>query len=256
MIINSNNITSISQRAVSQSKIDNKFINNSLPYINMNIRGSNVKKRTEIEKSTPLNLLIKEDGMTPAASSDLENIDISMNFLKDLSTNNSTFIYFLQLMQTHMDIELLLDSVENGNNNLYRRKTVNTISNDKINKLNNLLNNYFNTLSMIYLKNSGNGNIPDSLGKTIPIDNFFLYPSINNILHKCIKIQICLNAAIMITLSQLAIYEINSLIKNHFYKIIKEISNPLFNIFETFIKEEINLNYPELITINLKPDFN
>jgi Dullard-like phosphatase family protein len=46
------------------------------------------------------------------------------------------------------------------------------------------------------------------------------------------------------------------MIKNHFHQIIKEISNPLLTIFETFIKEEINLNYPELITINLRPDFN
>ena len=37
---------------------------------------------------------------------------------------------------------------------------------------------------------------------------------------------------------------------------MKDILNPLLNIFETFIIEEINLNYPELITINLRPDFN
>ena len=58
------------------------------------------------------------------------------------------------------------------------------------------------------------------------------------------------------SLSQLNIYEINTMIKNHFLQIIKEILNPLLNIFDTFIKEEINLNYPELITINLRPDFN
>jgi Dullard-like phosphatase family protein len=46
------------------------------------------------------------------------------------------------------------------------------------------------------------------------------------------------------------------MIKNHFHQIIKEITNPLLNIFEIFIKEEINLNYPELITMNLRPDFN
>ena len=46
------------------------------------------------------------------------------------------------------------------------------------------------------------------------------------------------------------------MIKNHFHQITKEILNTLLNIFDTFIKEEINLNYPELITINLRPDFN
>jgi Dullard-like phosphatase family protein len=60
----------------------------------------------------------------------------------------------------------------------------------------------------------------------------------------------------LVSLSQLNIYEINTMIKNHFLQIIKEILNPLLNIFETFIKEEINLNYPELVTINLRPDFN
>ena len=60
----------------------------------------------------------------------------------------------------------------------------------------------------------------------------------------------------LITLSQIGIYEINTMIKNHFHQILKDILNPLLNIFETFIKEEINLNYPELITINLRPDFN
>ena len=111
-----------------------------------------------------------------------------------------------------------------------------------------MLNTYFNILSLIYLKNNNN--------KIAPIDNFFLYQSINIAFHKCIKIQICLFCSILVTLSQLATFEINTMIKNHFHQIIKEISNPLLTIFETFIKEEINLNYPELITINLRPDFN
>lgn len=66
-------------------------------------------------------------------SQDLENIDISMNFLKELSNNNTTFVRFLQLIQTHMDIELLLDSTENNGNSLFRRKAVNTINAEKNN---------------------------------------------------------------------------------------------------------------------------
>ena len=186
---------------------------------------------------------------------DLENIDMSMNFLKDLSTNNSTFVSFLQLIQSHMDIELLIDSAENNGNNLFRRKAVNTINSEKIYKLNNLLNNYFNILSLIYIKNK-NSPTNNNQNKNVPIDNFFLYQSINVVFHKSIKIQICLFCSILITLSQLGIYEINTMIKNHFHQIIKEITNPLLNIFEIFIKEEINLNYPELITMNLRPDFN
>ncbi len=44
----------------------------------------------------------------------LENIDISINYLRDLSTNKSTFVYFLELIQCHMDIEILLDITENN----------------------------------------------------------------------------------------------------------------------------------------------
>ena len=252
MIINTNNsnnnIKIPSSRGFSQNKSNNtnKYaIANSLPDINMGRSVSTNKKITNIDNDL-INIL--KDENNSIKGNDLENIDLSMNFLKDLSSNNTTFVAFLQLIQTHMDIELLLDSTDNNGNNLFRRKAINTINSDKIYKLNNLLNNYFNILSAIYLKNNNN--------KIAPIDNFFLYQSINVIFHKCIKIQICLFCAILVTISQLATFEINTMIKNHFHQIIKEISNPLLTIFETFIKEEINLNYPELITINLRPDFN
>jgi Dullard-like phosphatase family protein len=156
-----------------------------------------------------------------------------------------------------MDIQLLLDNLENnGNNNNshFRRKISSIINSDKIIKLNNLLNKYFNTLSLIYSKNE---NVPIQNPQTkLPLDNFFLYQSINIIFHKSIKIQICLFCSMLITLSQLGSYEISLMIKNHFHQITKDLLNPLLNIFDTFIKEEINLNYPELMTINLRPDFN
>ena len=246
MIMNCNNITTVSQRCISQNK-DSKIVNNTLLPEIYTGRSSSIKKNTVVEKN--MNNLLKEKGLTSSQIQDSENIDMGMNFLKDLNANNSTFICFLQLIQTHMDIELLLDS-SNHNTNNYRLYSSNTISNDKLFVLNHLLNVYFDTLSMIYVKKNNNFN-----KSTSPIDNFFLYTSINNVFHKCIKIEICLNAAILITLSQLSLYEINSMIKNHFHKIIKEISNPLLNLFDTFIKDELNLNYPELITLNLRPDF-
>ena len=257
MIINSNsnnNIKIPSPRGVSQNKPGNNnrgYGANSLPDINMGRSISTNKKGNNVDND--LLSILKEENNN-VITKDLENIDISMNFLKDLSNNNSTFIAFLQLIQTHMDIELLLDSTENNGNNYFRRKAINTINNDKIFKLNDLLNIYFNTLSLIYLKNN---NLPNNNQiKLAPIDNFFLYQTINVVFHKCIKIQICLFCSILVTLSQLGVYEINTMIKNHFHQIIKEITNPLLNIFDTFMKEEINLNYPELITINLRPDFN
>ena len=258
MIMNSSN-TKNTIRGLSQNKSINsisKILGNSFPDINKGRADSTNKDYLNV--GNDLMKLLKEENNLK--DKDLENIDISMNFLKDLSTNNTTFVAFLQLIQTHMDIELLLDSTENNRNNLFRRKTANTITAEKIYKLNNLLNTYFNILSTIYLRNNNSNNQAfnnlNNQNKTAPIDNFFLYQSINVIFHKSIKIQICLFCSIFITLSQFGIYEINMMVKNHFHQIIKEISNPLLNIFETFIKEEVNLNYPELITINLRPDFN
>ena len=79
---------------------------------------------------------------------------------------------------------------------------------------------------------------------------------INNIFHKCLKIQICLYSIILITINQLNDYEINLLIKNYLTQLIKQISFPLLLIYEIFIKDEINLKYQEILKNNLKPDFN
>ena len=254
---NSNNIikTQKTSRGVSQNKINinnNRYIDNSLPEINKG-RSISINKRNNGTENN-LNVLLKEE--KNINDNHIENIDISMNFLKDLSSNTTNFVSFLQLIQTHMDIELLLNNNENNGTNLFRRKLIiNNINNEKIIKLNKLLNTYFNILSSIYLKKEII-TISNTQQNTSPIDNFFLYQSLNIIFHKCIKLQICLFCAMLITLSQIGIYEINTMIKNHFHQILKDILNPLLNIFETFIKEEINLNYPELITINLRPDFN
>ncbi len=45
------------------------------------------------------------------------------------------------------------------------------------------------------------------------------------------------------------------MVKNHFNKIIKELSNPLFNFLELFIHDEININYPDIIKSKLRLNF-
>ena len=259
MIINNNNIINnkSNNRGISQNRYNNnnnRYSNNSLPEISKGGRSISMAKKISTLENNLNNLLKEENNIN---DNHIENIDISMNFLKDLSNNTNNFAVFLQLIQAHMDIELLLDNLENnGNNNNshFRRKISSIINSDKIIKLNNLLNKYFNTLSLIYSKNE---NVPIQNPQTkLPLDNFFLYQSINIIFHKSIKIQICLFCSMLITLSQLGSYEISLMIKNHFHQITKDLLNPLLNIFDTFIKEEINLNYPELMTINLRPDFN
>ena len=175
----------------------------------------------------------------------LSSIDNSVNFLRDFSSEPYTFILFLKLIQSHMDIEIIINNSFDGNrNNVFKRKTNIVITNETIFKLSKLLNNYFNIINAIYSNNTSNIN-----------DNFFLFQYMNNLFHKCIKVQMLIYSSLMVTLSQLGLYEINSMIKNHFHKIIKELTNPLLNIFELFIHEELNINYPDMIKTNLRTDF-
>ena len=237
------------------------------------------------------------------------NLDTSVNFLKDFSNDSSTFILFLKLLQCHMDLEFLINFINGGNTNVFRRNKTNNLNNENIFKLSKLLNNFFNILSAIYFpeneinnnnnnnnnsikeinnnnnnsnneinnnnnnnnnnsnneinnnnnnnnNNSNNENNNNNNNNNNIIDNFFLYSILNQTFHKIIKLQICLYSSIIITMSQLGLYDLGNMLKNHFSKIIKEISITVFNFFENFIHEEININYPEIISKNLRVDFN
>ena len=201
---------------------------------------------------------------------ELDSINEIKYFLKDFNEdNNRILILFLKLLQIHMDIELLLD-INSSNNNNFRRR-YKTINNDKIYKLNSLINNYFNTLS--YLQkytiqiqdNNGNSdsknnrNIQDEVNSSNSFlyqkYNIFCFHLINNIFHKCIKLQICFYAAFLISLSQLSYDDIDSMIRTNFEKIIKEISNPLYKIFKIFMMNEIKDKYSKIFSNNIKPNF-
>ncbi len=84
----------------------------------------------------------------------------------------------------------MIDNALGGNgNNMFRRKANVVIINDINFKLSKLINNYFNLISSIYINNS-NVN-----------DNFFLFPYINNILHKYIKVQMLIFSSLLVTLN-------------------------------------------------------
>ena len=223
------------------ASLGEKIINNSLDKGSFDINRTNI-----IDIHT-----FKKSNSNDNNSLEFNNIDISMNFLRDISSDSAKFILFLKLIQIHMDISILIDSSER-NNGTFRRKLSSIINNEIIFKLNTLLNSYFNILTIIY---NGNNNILTNKSNNIYVDCFFLFSSLNSIFHKIIKIQICLYSSMLITLKQLGQYDLNNMIKNYFNKIIKEISSPLLNFFEYFIKEDINLNYPDLIKNNLKEDF-
>ena len=188
------------------------------------------------------------------------NIDLTLNFLKDLTTDkNNVFINFLILIQTHVDIELFFDSLQIINNlNSFRKKkqannNIILISSNKLFDLKELINLYFNNLSKIY-KKKDYSKINDNM--EYPIDSFFLLPKLNDIFHRCFKVQVCLYSIILITLNQLSEYETNILLKNYLTQLLKQISFPLLVIYENFIKDEINLKYQELFSTFLKKDFN
>lgn len=189
-------------------------------------------------------------------------------FLKDFTEENQKIlILFIKLIQIHLDIELLL---ENKTNNNFRRR-VTTINNDKIFKINSLINNYFNNLNYLqkFCKsqdkeqnnisklntNNNNGENMNSQNSNLSSYNIFLYPKINNIFHKCIKTQMCYYSAFMISISQLDNENIENMIKTNFNKLIKEISSPLYKIFKVFLMNELKDKYNKIILNNLRPDF-
>ena len=240
-----------------------KFLSNSLPDINPNKESIIVKENkrlASIGKKIVNNSLEKDISKINTNnynsinsnnnSIELNDIDTTMNFLCDINTDSVKFILFLKLIQIHMDIALLID-YSDGGNGVFRRKMSSLISNDQIFKLNALLNNYFNILMIIY----NTKNLPLNKNNSLSFDCFFLFKPLNNIFHKIIKIQICLFSSMLITLTQLRKYDISNMVKNTFNKIIKEITNILIYFFDYFIKDDINLNYPDLIKKNLKKDF-
>ena len=239
-----------------------KYLSNSLPDINPNKESiilKENKKLPSIAKKIINNSLKKDISKininnynsinSNNNSIEFNDIDTAMNFLCDINTDSVKFILFLKLIQIHMDIALLID-YSDGNNGVFRRKMSSLISDEVISKLNTLLNNYFNILMILYHNNNSLLNKNSS-----SFDCFFLFQSLNNIFHKIIKIQICLFSSMLVTLTQLRKYDLSNMVKNTFNKIIKEITNLLACFFEYFIKDDINLNYPDLIKKNLKKDF-
>ena len=262
--------TNFSLPNINPEKLPNIFNNR-----NMNINSSNnISKFKFFEKN--INTIMNEEEKRPKIElkkeenkndksqidyANTDNIDTTLNFLKDLTTDkNNTFINFLCLIQTHLEIELFFDSlkISNNINSLRKNKKINNInfnfiaiSSIKLANLKEMLNMYFNILSNIYQKKITNNN-----NFSYPIDSFFLFPTINNIFHKCLKLQICLYSITLISLNQLTEYEINLLIKNYLTQLIKQISFPLLIIYDNFIKDEINLKYQEILNKFLKPEFN
>ena len=179
------------------------------------------------------------------------NIDKTKTFITDLNGFNTKFILFLKLIETHIDISILISNKKQYKGN-FRKKSYNLLNSEIIFKLTSLINIFFNILTVVYKQSDNiltNKSLKDS------IDNFFIFSALNDIFHKIIKIQICIYSSLFIVLSQLSLNEINNNIKNYFQKILKVINDAFIDFFEYFIKDELIQKYPELIKNNLKSDF-
>lgn len=254
-----NNITNINIHIY--PNVHNHGVNNSVSYnttkkkkiLRGNIKVNNLNKKMPntipAEIAGDINNINGGTNMENGNNQDnnLNNIDNSVKFLRDISNDSSSFELFLQLIQCHIDLELLCDNIMGGHTP-FRRKTTTNITNEMLFRLSKLLNLYFNILHSIYFSKDSFflGNINDS---------FFTFPWLNQTFHRVIKVQMCIYSSIMITMTQLGMYEINTVLKNHFHKIIKEISHPLYNFFQIFAFEEININYSDVIQKCLRPDF-
>ena len=164
---------------------------------------------------------------------EMEKINNSENFLENLNEKQiKDFGVFLKILQLHIDIEILLNSLNikknltknnrnyNSNSNTLKQKMQLCLNNEKQYKLFAMVINYFYLLSEIY-----NYNYILQI-KYIPKDGqndlcFFLFQVLNNLFKNIIKVQICLYASIFISLSHLAIFDFNLILKNYFYKIFK-----------------------------------
>ena len=281
IIVNNNKMNSLNRNNRLSSKetnniYNNKISKNSLPEISLTqIEGINKKIIEEkynfgnSNKGKNKTLIEVLEEYEEIDIVDLEKINEINEFMENLSEKKlDDFGLFLKIIQTHLDIEILFNGLNikktamknnkinnlSNNNNSLKQKMQICMNNEKQYKLFNYLINFFNYLSEIYTYNYILR--IKYLQKEHQNDLcFFRFQILNNLLKNIIKNQICLYSSIFISLSHLAIFDFNLVLKNYFFKIFKEISYSLYNIFETFIKQELQKNYSKLIEDNLRPDF-
>ena len=275
IVLNSNKLNLINGNNRSISKENgntckSKIYNNSLPEINLTQIDAFNKKYSEKQnlsissRNMTLNEIMEEYEEVNC-NDDIEKINNCNKFLINLKNGNNNFNSFLKILQIHLDIELFLNSlnINSINNNIkikkemispQREKKQLYINNDNQYKLFFLINNYFGILNQIYNNNYISQIKLKSNHEQTDLC-YFTFSIINNILKNCIKNQICLYSSILISLTQFAVFDFNLILKNYFFKIFKEISFCLYNIFDSFMKEELEKEYIDLININLRNNF-
>ena len=262
MAKNNLNLLSGNNRAISKESNNphkNK-LNISLSEIDLT-QNEEINKKILLDNQKSVSSINKTlgDDILESEEVDFEKMEKNTSFLIELTEvkDKNNFILFLKMLQVNLDIEMLLNSLNisyNSKNEIFsplRQKIQLYISNDKQYKFLSLLNKYFNLLSEVNISN-----LKLDIQKNISNDLcLFSFPVLNKIFNNCIKSQLCLYSSILISISQLPVFDFNIILKNYFLKIFKEISFSLINIFEHFIKEELYNKYSDLINICLRNDF-
>ena len=151
------NLLSGNNRAISKENGNGDTHNNSLIY--RNNMSNKIFPEINLTQIDALNKIIYQDNQDFSVSSrnktlnkileeyeeincnDIEKINDAKKFLIDLNLkkNKNNFIIFLKLFEIHMDIEIILNSVKNDNNNNILNK--NEINNPLRQKPKLLINN-------------------------------------------------------------------------------------------------------------------
>lgn len=175
---------------------------------------------------------------------EVNKIDMSPVRIKEINIRNfndtETFIKnvseeymhkkLIKLIEKHLDIYTEINLITEE-----ELKDTTILSSEHIDKLINLLNPSFEYLTAL----------------SDYENNFFLYGQLNILLFKILKTLLLIYTSLYITLKEYNQSNIGLIIKMHFSKLIKFISDSLFNIYYQFYKAELY----SLVLVSTKANF-
>jgi hypothetical protein len=221
MINDFTNIPNISDLSI----LNNSVINNSVATKSIiNEKPISIKKPKLNRENLKMNLL-------NLSNNNPENYDNTVNFLREISIDNSSFNNHLRMFELFLDIEICVENFGVG--------SLNNLSNISHLKKPNL----FATLKKFFYLCKHEYN---------PSSQFFLFDSLNKMFEKFVKIQILVLSSILVALNNLVI---DSSTKSQIKKLITGLINPIINFYDIFIFGQVNLNYNYVYSKILRPDF-
>ena len=214
----------------------NKTINHNQSYIKKSNKCILLPSISNSSKSinTSCQSIIKENNKINLSPARIKEINISNfndteTFIKNVS-EDYMHKKLIKLIEKHLDIYCEINTIMEE-----ELKDTTILSSEHIDKLINHLNpcfGYFNEL-------------------TDYENSFFLYGQLNTLLFKILKTLILIYTSLYITLNEYNQSNIGLIVKMHFSKLIKLISDSLFNLYYLFYKEELY----SLVLVSTKANF-